>query len=360
MPSPLAASFFSQSQFAAGYAPLYERLFGLVGGWLEDEGDGLGRWLVEVSRERAPLEVTLLLMAGLHDAVLGGHAAAAELSPYYQSVGGRRPPDRELAEILRRAVAELRPRLANVIQEWQVQTNETGRGLAWLLPLTMQRWPEVDLVDLGASAGLNLAADRRSYQLINGENKTEIGRLGQGQVEQFVSTVSGYTNQWGSLDGEYSPQIIQRLGCDSNPFVLDSAAKERQLMSYVWADHTQRLARLQEGIAAVRDVDITLSPVRLPDELPKFLASLPPSDRPLILYNTVITMYFPDHVTDLKDAIAQWAGRQNRPVLWVQWEPADEKRSETTMAWTTDLWHHGRHTHELIGLVHPHGHFIAV
>lgn len=353
MPSPLAPRFLSQSEFAAGYSPLYERLFALVAGWLADETDEAGRWLDAVGRERTPLDVSLLLMAGLHDAVLGGHAAAVELSDYYQTVGGRRPPDRELEEKLRSAVMALRPRLAEIIQTWEVQTNETGRGSVWLLPLAQTGWAEVDLVDLGASAGLNLVADHRRFDYFAGD--LLIGRLGRAPREQFVVQVDNDVGQWSDVHWNSSPIIVNRIGCDQNPLRLETEADERQLMSFVWADQPNRLDRLKEGLQAQRKVKVDLQRVTLPDELPGFLNRLPAAERPLVLYNTVVKIYFPDRIAEMDQIVAAWAAAQSRPILWLQWEPGGDNPSSPTMAWTRDLWQNGRHTRDQIGWVHPHG-----
>ncbi|MFQ5436798.1 MAG: DUF2332 family protein, partial [Anaerolineae bacterium] len=87
------------------------------------------------------------------------------------------------------AIWARRAALAPFLQTATVQTNETGRGLAWLLPLLYTGWEGAHLVDLGASAGLNLAADGRHYQLVAGD-KTVL-TMGTGQPVQFRSEIEG-------------------------------------------------------------------------------------------------------------------------------------------------------------------------
>ena len=155
----LVYRFKSQADFASTYSPLYAKLFAFVAKWLEEESQ-VGRWLIATSKSRNPFDVTLLLMAGLHEAVLAKHEGAAELAQFYPTAGGNRPADDpELKYILENAILSLKPHLAHVIETATVQTNETGRGSSWLLPLAFTRWEQVELLDLGASAGLNLVAE---------------------------------------------------------------------------------------------------------------------------------------------------------------------------------------------------------
>jgi hypothetical protein len=159
--------FGKQAEFTADYSPLYASLFSTIANWLENEADPVVSWLLEASNGRNSFDVPLLLAAGLHRDVLWQVPEVAELAAYYPSVGGERPStDPHFNTSLRQAILARRLALADFIQTATVQTNETGRGLCWLLPLLYTNWTAVHLVDLGASAGLNLAAEQRSYRLI--------------------------------------------------------------------------------------------------------------------------------------------------------------------------------------------------
>jgi hypothetical protein len=173
----LARRFQDQETFASGYSPLYERLFGSVAKWLsssEVAGDPVVSWLLQAGRGRPTLDINLLLASALHRDVLT-YANASEASSaighlvnYFPTAGGAHPPDDPDFEIfLRQAILDRRDTLQAFIQNAGVQTNETGRGLCWLLPLLPTGWETVHLIDLGASAGLNLVADQRRFRLIS-------------------------------------------------------------------------------------------------------------------------------------------------------------------------------------------------
>jgi hypothetical protein len=340
-----------------------------------------------------PFDVTLLLPAALHRDVLAGVPAAVELARFYPTadssdqwavVSGQFPlPVGEvrrgsavgsraigvasavdLASALRATILARRDALAAFIRGRSVQTNETGRGLVWLLPVACLGWPAVHLVELGASAGLNLVAERRGYRLADaGDPSRTLLMLGDGPP-QFTTLARGAAK---IPPLACCPAIFSRTGGDLRPFHLRDANDELVLASFVWADQVERMARLQEGIAALRAVagttaPVRLRPLRLPDELPAFLArELPrPLDAPVVVFNTTVTMYLPDRGATLRQIIGEWAAGQGAPVLWLQWElPGEAPPPQSDwLAWTADYWPNdgsGESRHRLLAWVHPHG-----
>lgn len=363
----LMARFRKQEAFSRGYSPLYAALFSRLVEWLaadSAEHDPLVQWLLETGQVRQTLDVTLLLAAGLHKDILAGVPEVAALAGYFPSVGGRRQPDADFGTALRDAINGRKETLTAFIQSANVQTNETGRGLCWLLPLRAMPWREVCLVDLGASAGLNLAADKRAFRLLAEESAETLLDTGEAPPVQFVSQCRGELEPLARYERMNLPEIVDRLGCDLFPFKLDSEEAEQTLMSFVWGDQVARLKRLQEGIAAFReiqagDVPVHLHRVNLPDELGGFLQSAVPPDRsPVVIYNTFMTVYLSDKGTSFRETIGRWAATRTQPVLWLQWEPVrsmDEGPEYGWCGWTADLWQGTTHRHWFLGWVHPHG-----
>lgn len=360
----LAYRFRQQAAFANGYAPLYHHIFAIFSTWLEEEPLAPPlTWLLEEAEQRSTLEVTLLVAAALHRAVLAGAREASALTDFYPTVGGQRPAtDRAFPSILRNAVTGLHAAIVEYLRDRRVQTNETGRGLSWLLPLAATPWKRVALVDLGASAGLNLVADQRAFTLTDAEGDT-LFTLGQGMPPQFLTRCAGALLP--RRPRSVLPVIERRLGADVAPFPLNDTADELALMSFIWADHPLRLTHLREGIAAYRRVQATSRPVNirqvgLPDGLAPFLnAAAIATELPCLLYNTVITPYLPDKGVALRKQIDVWARQRSQPVLWIQWEHARSGPSPPDgdlFAWTADYWHNGRHRHFELAWVHPHGH----
>lgn len=370
----LAAQCDRQVQFASDYAPLYARLFGLLAAWLRAPNattDSLVRWFVEAGKERAVFDVPLLLLAALHREVLSGTVPG--LARFYPTVGGNADYNASEFELIVRDAILHRPKpLAHFIQTANVQTNETARGMIWLLPLQAWHVPAVHLVDLGAGAGLNLVAEQRNYRYYADDHL--LLQIGSGQPPQFSTRCSGGIDTLPTATA-HLPRIASRLGCDMLPFALDSAEKELNLSAYVWGDQADRLQRLREGIAAFHTNNATAEPVQmsavtLPDQLDSYLHTVvaprlaaTDSAEPIIFYNTYITNYLPDKGASLRDIIGRWATHLARSVLWLQWEPTYGRLPEPEYGWiaySADLWHGATHDQWHLGWVHPHGIDFAV
>jgi len=362
----LAARFRKQQAFAAGYSPLYSRLFGLLADWLavETGDDPLVVWLVQAGFGRSSFDVPLLLLAGLHRDILGGLPEVAGLARYYPTAGGLgAADDNRLGTELRAAILARQKPLAAFIETAAVQTNETGRGLCWLLPVLYPGWPVIHLVDLGASAGLNLVAEQRHYQLKAEEKGRGTLAIGKGESPQFLVIGQG---EWVLPPVRHKlPHIVSRTGCDLAPFSLATDRDELTLAAFVWGDQVERMARLRQGIAALHRVNATGAPVRLhpvdlPGELPRFLEEQLAAchGAPLVLYNTYLTTYLQDKGVSLRPLLAAWAARQAQPVLWLQWETPWQGPKPPNfgwVAWSADLWQEGHHWQWHLAWAQPHG-----
>jgi hypothetical protein len=363
----LLERFRKQVTFSEGYSPLYAGLFGRLVEWLaadSAEEDPLVQWLLEIGQARQTLDVTLLLAAGVHKDVLSAVPQTAALAEYFPSAGGGRPIDAGFESALRQAIDGRKGTLAAFIQSANVQTNETARGLCWLFPLRAMGWREVCLVDLGASAGLNLTANKRAFRLLAESSGEPLLDIGEAPPVQFLSKCRGVLEPLERYSAMAMPEIIGRIGCDLFPFELDSQEAERTLMSYVWGDQVARLERLREGISAFQeiqagDVPVSLHRVNLPDELSDFLrTALPADESPVVIYNTFMTTYLSDKGDSFRGTIGRWAAVRKEPVLWLQWEPVrtlDEGPEYGWCGWTADLWEGSSHKHWFLAWVHPHG-----
>ncbi len=362
----LAGRFRGQQAFSADYSPLYACIFEAIADWLDKgKDDPLIDWLAKASDGRNSFDVPLLLLAGIHRDVLKGVVDVARLAGYFATVGGElHCGTREFRPVLRNAIMARRQGLTSFIQSATVQTNETGRGIAWLLPLLLTNWEKIHLVDLGASAGLNLVADRRAYRLIDREDERLLMDVGNGRQVQFL--IRSHGNEGRLLTARRAlPIILSRSGCDIAPFHLGSRDDEMTLAAYVWGDHPQRLERLREAITSLHEVNAGVVPVQLhsvdlPGELPSYLEHQVPAEpaAPVVIYNTYMTIYLDDKGVDLRQHIKRWANGKEQPVLWLQWEPAWGGTGSPEFgwcAWTADLWWGPEHKQWRLGWVHPHG-----
>nr|WP_320013057.1 DUF2332 family protein [uncultured Desulfobulbus sp.] len=353
----LAKRFRKQQEFSKCSSPLSAVLCGIVADFLSpDSGEEeISSWLVDLNQNQSSFALPMLLLAALHREILGGHPDFASLARYYPTVGGYAAldPDLLVSEIRRLLLAH-QDVLARFISTSTVQTNETARGLCWLLPLSFVSWKQVSLVDLGCSAGLNLVADQRGYS-IQGYH------LGKAENTHFQVDSEGTL----ILPPTFCmPDIAARIGCDLHPLVLQSSQDVNTLASFVWGDQEKRLQRLKEGIRALQGVAQSVAPVelvqaKLPGDLSSFLnTSLQDSPRPVVIYNTYLRSYLGNEEQSFEQALYGWGRQQKQPVLWLQWElPPKQKQGPELgwLAWTAELIDQGRMSKWFLGWVHPHG-----
>jgi hypothetical protein len=352
----------------AAVMELCERLVALLA---EDDEDGIDTGWID------DLQPALRLNACLHWYVLEDDPRVVDLRPYFatvtegQGASARKPTDSEFPRRLLQAVKALGPELFERARDWRVMTNETSRGLAWLLPAVLVAAEEVHLVELGSSAGLNLYAEQRSYSLAwTASNRL---RLGRARDEQFLTLSSGPTP--GSLDdfteGERNgPEVLTRVGGDLHAEAVARPETRRNLEACVWGDQRRRLDRLREGMEVhSRATELGLVPaeirqLELPGELPEFLRAAIPThpQAPAIAYNTCATAYLSDVnqravAREMRSFARTWSLTHKLPWMWVRFEPA--RAGKTALhpgwcLWIVELFSGSKHKTIELGWAHPH------
>jgi hypothetical protein len=222
----------------AGRSPLSEAM--MRGAADDIEAGGVVAELFD-GLELAPGSVPQLrLLAALHYLVLSGQAP--ELARFYPSVGGTMPA----AGAWPMALATIREQTAAIEARVgrTVQTNEPGRAAVLypaLLWLTEQYDRPVRLLELGASAGLNLHFDRYCYA---------VGGLELGDPGSPIR----FEEPWSpgpEIDLARAARrlrIARRAGCDASPLDATRAEDRLSLLSYIWADELHRIERMRTAL----------------------------------------------------------------------------------------------------------------
>jgi hypothetical protein len=166
---------------------------------------------------------------------------------HYLQLSGREPGAFGSWETFSAALDRQAEFLATFIAERGIQTNEVQRSWV-LLPCFLEVARRTgadtfDLVELGPSAGLNLVWDRYRYRY-------EAGRWGalDAPLELTGEERAAIPEELLSL----APRVRSRIGIDTNPVDVTSDEDARLLKSFVWADQTARLHRLDRAIDALR------------------------------------------------------------------------------------------------------------
>lgn len=315
------------------------------------------------------LEKSLRVAAVMHHAILRDDPRVAELRPWYATVGGSKDPeDAEFATRVEAAVARMGDELFERALTWRVQTNETARGLAWLLPMAVLDVDAVHLVELGASAGLNLYADQRSYR-VKGEGahaSVEL-RLGRAEDTQFEIPAKGL-GPLAALELQ-TPEVVSRHGGDAHPIDVEDADAMDGLRACIWGDQPQRFRRLEEALALhakmPAEARAQLHKSELPGDLESLLGAALPGrpEAPVVLFNTYVTAYFSDvQHREMQRRVRRHARQEalthRVPWVWIRFEPArrgDPKGPQAAWCrWRAELWYGREHTRIELGWAHPH------
>ncbi|MCU1693905.1 MAG: hypothetical protein JWM64_2996 [Frankiales bacterium] len=246
-----------------------------------------------------PGSVPALRFAGaLHRLVLERRAPL--LATHYPSVGGTAPVE-EVWSAARDAVVE-HLELLRLLMRRSVQTNEVGRAAALLGALALlseDRLP-VRLLEVGASAGLNLLADRFALRV-------------EGVLRGDPGSPVVLDEPWqGVLPPDRPVEVVERRGCDPAPLDARSTEDRLTLTSYVWADQADRFARLRGAFAVADRVGVRVLPLPASVFLGQELASPRPGVRTVVWHSVVRQYLTPQERADV-DLLLDEAGARATP-----------------------------------------------
>lgn len=257
-----------------GYSPLYEHLSALIA---EDQ-----RLLSILDEAAAHQRQPTLLFAALHDRVLAH--PHAELARWYPTVTGGAIPSEDVGPALRRFCGAYEAELRTIVATRSTQTNEVLRCTALLLALDRladEGAGPLGLVELGASAGLNLLCDRYRYNY-----------AGLGAVGDAASPVRLSTTFRGASRPRLPrvPQIASRVGIDLLPIDVRDAEATRWLRACVFADQLERQQRLRAALQVAQNDPPRILRGDVLAQLPEVVADVP-RDQHLCLVSTWAAHY---------------------------------------------------------------------
>ena len=219
-------------------SPLYAGLLDHAAGDLL-AGGPVAAVLAGHLEDRGPSALALRMLGGVHALVLSGQAP--ELAAFYPSAGGSADPGPGAGRAWP-ALREVLDGRREAVRSWlrrPPQTNEVGRGavlVGGLRRLAAAAALPFRLVEIGASAGLNLRAD---CFCIPGD----AGRHGDPSSPVVLP---------GAWQGEAPPdapvEVIARTGGDVDPIDPLTPEGRLALTAYVWPDQPHRLDRLRGAL----------------------------------------------------------------------------------------------------------------
>jgi hypothetical protein len=289
--------------------------------------------------------LALRLFGGVHALVLRG--VAPRLAVYYPSAGGTAGPGPgardawvEFAVVLREHREELRNWLHSA-----PQTNEVARGavlIGALCHLVAEAQLPVRLVEIGASAGLNLLADHFG---VDGD----VGSYGDRASPVLLQ------HAWlGVAPPAVNVRVVDRTGGDLSPIDPTSVAGRERLTAFVWADQLARLERLTGAFALAEQFPVDLR--REPAAATLERTGLQDGHW-TVLWHSLMWMYLDDETrADLDDRIERMGATATATARFahVSLEPRRRETGddhEFLVSLTT--WPGG--DHRVLGVASPHG-----
>jgi hypothetical protein len=281
--------------------------------------------------------VTLRLCGGLHFLVRSG--AAPELASCYPP--NPAPNPERLREMLDRVLRDRGDSLRLWLDS-PPQTNEVGRSavlMAGLMAVAERYKHPVVLLELGASAGLNLLLDRYGYDL---------GGVAAGDPASPLRM----RPQWKGPPPPVAPVTVAgRSGVDLRP--IDARRDGDRLLAYVWPDQPDRLARLETALGIAGSDPPAVDQGDAADWIEAKLAAPPVVGTIRVVLHSIAYQYFPEQVQARIEAAIEQAGaaaNEQEPLAWLRFEMLGEDERPSLRL---RLWPGG--SDRLLAWAHPHG-----
>lgn len=288
-----------------------------------------------------PLEdaLPLRLAGGFHHLVLTG--ADLRLAAVYRGeVTDQSAVDALVLAVTHEYDAALLPWL-----DGPPQTNEAGRSasiMAALLWLSGRVGPKFELNELGASAGVNTMMERFFFDL---------GGTRAGPVDSPMRIVP----EWrGAPPPEAPVEILAIQGCDRAPVCLADKDQALRLKSYVWAEVTERIARIDAAIALAAEQAPDVVKMDAADWVEQRLGALQLDDTTCVFFHSIVWQYLPsDTRARIEDAMVE-AGTKADDRQRLAWVMLETNRQTFRHELTVRYWPGGEEP-VLLGTAHAHG-----
>ncbi|NLV56658.1 MAG: DUF2332 domain-containing protein [Acidimicrobiales bacterium] len=322
MGSDLSALLLAQQRGCRiGGSALYDEVLGAVLADVE-AGGPCGAALAPYADEPTAAAVVLRFLAAVHELVLSGEAD--DLAGHYPSAGGR--PGAAVGDAFVATVAAHLDRVRERTGR-PIQTNEAGRSAALLggyLVVSGTGLP-LRVLEIGASAGLNLRFDRFRYE----------GRTGRfGPAGAPVRFVRPWTDAEPRLDAPL--RVAERAGCDLDPVDPRTPEGRLRLRACLWPDQPHRRERLEGALRVAAEVPVRIDRAEATGWLRDRLAE-PVEGVATVVVHSIVAQYLGAEGRAALEEVVTAAGERatlSAPVAWLRLEPATVDEAEVRLS----LW----------------------
>ena len=248
------------------------------------------------------------------------------LSAHYPIMSGQKPSHQSAFADFRDFCLRHKDAVVELISTRRTQTNVVNRCTC-LLPVFSHVSEEsglpLALIDVGASAGLNLNFDRYSYTY-KYDRKEQMNWGMAGSRIHLEAEIKG-CNTFPPL----APTIpvASRDGIDLDPVDLDDSDQLLWLRALIWPEHVERHQQLMDAANEFMQSDIHLHAGDAADVLPGLISTIT-NEHALVVYSTIALYQFPrENLRRVKHALIETS--KNRPVWQIALEGTDPTLSIT-------------------------------
>jgi hypothetical protein len=219
-----------------------------------------------------------------------------------------------------KAALEERPGAVRAGVERPVQTNEVGRCAAFLpgfLAVAASTGLPLRLLEIGASAGLNLRWDSYRY---------EADGFSWGSPDSSPR-ISFDLSGAGVMPAVAPVSISERRGCDASPLDAQTADGRLTLLSYIWPDQTVRVERMLAALELAKGLPVDVERAGAAAWVKARLSRATPGQA-TVVYHSIVMQYLSDEEREAFLSAVKEAGARasaEAPLAWLRMEPAGDR-----------------------------------
>jgi hypothetical protein len=323
---------------ARGASPLYEHLASSVA---EDQ-----ELLVLAAHAPPGQPVPNLFLGAVHLLLLQGERGP--LSEFYPDLAEPAAPPTSSYPAFRSFCLSHPGAIRHVLATRRVQTNEVGR-CAYLLPAftlvaALARERPLALIEIGASAGLNLMWDQYGYTYGDGAV--------YGKPDSAVQLSCAVRGDRRPPVSSRTPAVARKVGVDLHVIDVCDPDAVQWLQALVWPEARERAQALRTAIEITRAHPPELRSGDGLDVLPAVLRTVP-DDVPVCVFHTHTVNQFSAEARDQLSAVLADHGRTRELYrVSAEWLGTTHPQLELT------AWRGGHAEERLLAYCDPHGRWL--
>lgn len=305
-----------------------------------------------------------MLLAAVHNLVLAG--VEHPLRTYFPTVSrDHRPIDGRLGSTFVDFVKCFEAELRHLMSSRTVQTNEVGRAAAVRLAIAAMcaEMPDskVDVVEIGASAGLLLSFDHYACRIGDVTFPTP-DSVSNGVALEPVVLSGAVPSAWIVS----APVVRHRIGLDISPLDVRSVEDRRWLHACVWPSQTDRHEQLDRAIRITQDVNPTMGATHAAN-VDKYITALPAGAATVVVSSWTLAYLSEDERTDVLDHLCTLSSRRTIGLVCLEGDgivPGIESAIEPTgnlpLVISVTTFSDGKRNDRVLGAVGAQGDWITL